>query len=140
MSFDIEDVTKQLMPQNNGLFETDSMMGTGTSDRPTTFHVRGSLFKPQGGVGVERPVKETKTQTADHYPHYTIAQAKDPGMNAESLELILNLYEDHHIGPAEPTDQTNIIEEVNLSSFLVSADLPQHEPSLLKSPFLVKTG
>ena len=104
-----------MMPPQFGFTVSEAMMGTGTSDRP---------------------------DLADDDNHEVIntVQIKDPGMNAEVLNIIPHVSDDHLL---QTTTQTFVHKEKLSSPFLVtSTEKLQkkllHDDSLLESPFLVK--
>ena len=109
--------------------ESESMMGMVTYIGPSPAHVYGSVFNPQGGVGVDT------TKTGDYFSTHKLLQRKDPNMNTEDF------YPNMNIPQAQIEQQivVNAEDEADMSPFLYKTD--QRIPAVfLKSPFLDNTS
>ena len=116
-------------PHELKMSESESMMGMVTYKGPAPAHVYGSVFKPQGGVGVDRPI------TDDNYSNHEILQTKDAAMNTEDFYPNKNF-------PHNPIEQQSVVnaeDEANMSPFLYKTDQRTHT-LFLQSPFLAHTS
>ena len=116
-------------PHDLKMSEAESMMGMVTYIGPAPAHVYGSVFNPQGGVGVDT------TKTCDYFSTHKLLQRKDTNMNTEDF------YPDMNIPQAQIEQQivVNAEDEADMSPFLYKTD--QRTPaSFLQSPFLAHTS